>query len=254
MNLLSPLTMSSLLANKLAVVTGGSGTIGKAIAGALLNQGARVVLTGRSLDKLHDAKAALPHGDSISCLACDVTKEESVVDLFQTIKNDLGGCNLLINNAGTALPGATTELSAADFDWVMKVNVTGPFLCSREAMKQMMVNKEGGRIINIGSISSESPRPDSAPYTTSKFAVRGLTQSLALDGRQHNIAVGMINPGNVRSSLLSEEEIARREASEGFIEPEDVANCVVTMANMPNSANVLELTVIPTRQALVGRG
>jgi NAD(P)-dependent dehydrogenase (short-subunit alcohol dehydrogenase family) len=204
------------------------------------------------LEKLHDAKDSLPYPDAISCLACDVTKEDSVVDLFQKIQTDHGGCNLLINNAGTAVPGATTELSAADFDWVMKVNVTGPFLCSREAMKQM--KGEGGRIINIGSISSESPRPDSAPYTTSKFAIRGLTQSLALDGRQYNIAVGMIHPGNVRSSLLSEEEIARREAAEGFIEPEDVANCVVTMANMPNSANVLELTVIPTRQALVGRG
>eukprot|EP00545_Synedropsis_sp_CCMP1620_P005520 CAMPEP_0119014210 /NCGR_PEP_ID=MMETSP1176-20130426/9416_1 /TAXON_ID=265551 /ORGANISM="Synedropsis recta cf, Strain CCMP1620" /LENGTH=243 /DNA_ID=CAMNT_0006967361 /DNA_START=23 /DNA_END=750 /DNA_ORIENTATION=+ len=242
----------SLLANKLAVVTGGSGTIGKAIAGALLNQGARVVLTGRSLDKLHDAKDTLPQSyrDSISCLACDVTKEDSVVDLFQKIKTDHGGCNLLINNAGTAATGATTELSAADFDWVMKVNVTGPFLCSREAMKQMKGNDDGGRIINIGSISSDAPRPDSAPYTTSKFAIRGLTQSLALDGRQFNIAVGMIHPGNVRSSLLSKEEIARREATEGFIEPEDVATCVVTMANMPSSANVLELTVIPTRQPL----
>ena len=246
--------MSSFLTNKLAVVTGGSGTIGKAIAGALLNQGARVVLTGRSLQKLEDAAASLPNKDSIVCLPCDVTQEDSVLQLFQKIQSDHGGCNLLVNNAGTALGGATTELSAADFDWVMKVNVTGPFLCSREAMKQMIRGDAGGRIINIGSISSASPRPDSAPYTTSKFAIRGLTQSLALDGRVHGIAVGMINPGNVRSSLLSLEEIARREKSEGFIEPEDVANCVVTMANLPYSANILDMTVIPTRQPLVGRG
>lgn len=247
---------SSLLVNKLAVVTGGSGTLGKAIAGALLNQGARVVLTGRSLEKLQDAKSSLAASDDkVTCLSCDVTKEDSVINMFQQIKQDLGGCHLLINNAGAMSPATdTTEVSASDFDWVMKVNVTGPFLCSREAMKQMKTNDDGGRIINIGSISAEAPRPNSCSYTTSKFAIRGLTQSLALDGRPHNIAVGMIHPGNIRSALLTPEEMERREIAEGFIEAEDVANCVVTMANLPLSANVLELTVIPTRQPLVGRG
>jgi NAD(P)-dependent dehydrogenase (short-subunit alcohol dehydrogenase family) len=245
----------SFLANKLAVVTGGSGTIGKAIAWALLKHGARVVLTGRSLERLESAAQDLcPPEESITCLPCDVTKEEDVVKLFSDIETKLGGCHLLVNNAGTAVAGATTELSAADFEKVMKVNVTGPFLCSREAMKYMVIRNQGGRIINIGSISSQSPRPDSAPYTTSKFAVAGLTQSLALDGRKHNIAVGMIHPGNVRSNLLSQEEMERREAAEGFIDAEDVAHCVATMASLPYSANVLEMTVIPTRQPLVGRG
>ena len=154
---------------------------------------------------------------------------------------------------GTMAPGPTVDLTADDMQRVLSVNVIGPFLCAREAMKRMM-KKDGGRIINIGSISSSSPRPDSATYTTSKFAIQGLSQSLALDGRNYNIAVGSIHPGNVVSELLSPEVIAEREATEGFIQPEDVANCVLTMAGLPYSANVLDLTVIPTRQPFVGRG
>ena len=150
-------------------------------------------------------------------------------------------------------PGPTVDLPGADFERVLKVNVLGPFLCSREALKRMKT-RGGGRIINIGSISAYSPRPDGASYTTSKFALQGLSQSLALDARKDNIAVGIIHPGNVRSELLNPAQIAEREETEGFIEPEDVAECVLTMASMPYSANILEMTVIPTKQPLVGRG
>jgi len=148
-------------------------------------------------------------------------------------------------------PGATTELSASDFSRVLSVNVLGPFLCAREALKRM---KDGGRIINVGSISAYSPRPNGAAYTTTKFALQGLSRSLALDARQQSVAVGIIHPGNVRSELLSPEQIADREESEGFIGASSVAESVVTMASMPYSVNVLEMTVIPTRQPYVGRG
>jgi NAD(P)-dependent dehydrogenase (short-subunit alcohol dehydrogenase family) len=151
------------------------------------------------------------------------------------------------------VPGATENLTAADMEKVLSVNVVGPFLCSREAIKRMKVSG-GGRIINVGSISSASPRADSATYTTSKFAIQGLSYSLALDCRPHNIAVGSIHPGNVESELLTPEVIAERKATEGFIQPEDVAQCVLTMASLPYSANILDLTVIPTKQPLVGRG
>jgi NAD(P)-dependent dehydrogenase (short-subunit alcohol dehydrogenase family) len=154
---------------------------------------------------------------------------------------------------GTMAPGATVDLTAADMQRVLSVNVMGPFLCAREAMKRMK-EKNGGRIINIGSISSMSPRPDGATYTTSKFAMQGLSRSLALDGRPYNIAVGCIHPGNVVSELLTPEVIAEREESEGFIQPEDVAQCVLTMSSLPYSANILDLTIIPTKQPLVGRG
>lgn len=126
-------------------------------------------------------------------------------------------------------------------------------------MKRMQAKDQdgkpfGGRIINIGSLSAHSPRPNSCSYTTSKFALLGLTQSLAIDGRSHGITVGIIHPGNVMSDLLTEEMIRERKDAEGFLEAEDVAECVLTMALMPRSANVLEMTVLPTKQPYVGRG
>jgi NAD(P)-dependent dehydrogenase (short-subunit alcohol dehydrogenase family) len=157
------------------------------------------------------------------------------------------------NREGTMAPGATVDLKAADFQRVLNVNVLGPFLCARESLKRMK-ERGGGRIINIGSISAYSPRPDGAIYTTSKFALQGLSQSLSLDARPYNVAVGIIHPGNVRSELLSADVIYEREKAEGFIEPEDVAQCVLSMASLPYSVNILELTVIPTKQPLVGRG
>ena len=151
------------------------------------------------------------------------------------------------------VPGPTMEMSASDMEKVLSVNVLGPFLCAREAMKRMVI-AGSGRIINISSISSMSPRPHSVTYTTSKYALQGLSRSLALDGRSYGIAVGAIHPGNVASELLDPKVIAEREATEGFIQPEDVATCVLTMACLPYSANVLDLTVVPTTQPFVGRG
>ena len=108
--------------------------------------------------------------------------------------------------------------------------------------------------INVGSVSAYSPRPDTAPYTASKFALLGLTQSLALDARPFHIAVGIIHPGNVKTELLSVQEAADRGAKEGFMDPSHVANCVVTMANLSYSTNLLELTVLPTTMPYIGRG
>lgn len=259
---------SSVLLGKLALVTGGSGTIGRAIAQLLVNHGASVVLTARNLDKLQQAAASIEEsamsaaaaGSMIQCVSCDVSNEASVVALFETIdKMKQAPIDLLVNNAGINVPGATISLSVSDFERVMQVNVTGPFLCSREAMKRMQAKDDagkpfGGRIINIGSLSAQSPRPDACPYTTSKFALLGLTKSLALDGRNHGISVGIIHPGNVVSDLLTEEMIRERKETEGFLSPEDVAECVLTMVTMPATANVFEMTVLPTRQAFVGRG
>ena len=256
--------MASSLLGKIALVTGGSGTIGQAIANKLALAGASVVLTGRNLQRLQSAAARIQNNldaqqtdvalPRVDCISCDVTKESSVVDLFEKIQDThkQTSVDILVNNAGTSVHGETMDISGDDFDWVMKVNVMGPFLCAREALKRMS-QVDGGRIINIGSISAMSPRPHSAPYTASKFALNGLSQSLALDGREHNVSVGIIHPGNVKSELLTEDIIASRQ-HEGFLEPDEVADCVVTMASMPPHANVLEMTVIPTKQPLVGRG
>lgn len=252
-----------MLSGKIALVTGGSGTIGFSIANRLSLAGASVVLTGRNLQRLQSAVQRIqvnhkanetPTVPVVECLSCDVTNESAVEDLFAAIENIHKGrtIDILVNNAGTNVAGATIDLSGSDFEWVMKVNVLGPFLCAREALKRMS-KAGGGRIINIGSLSALSPRPDSAPYTTSKFALDGLSKSLALDGRTHNVSVGIIHPGNVESELLTQEMIASRQ-HEGFLKPDDVAECVLTMALLPPHANALEMTVLPTQQPLVGRG
>jgi NAD(P)-dependent dehydrogenase (short-subunit alcohol dehydrogenase family) len=250
--------MSNFLENKTAIVTGGSGTIGKAITKALLTSGCNVFITGRNQERLDAAAADLTRDDAnhgeIHTFRGDVLNEADVTNMFQEAERLHGSVDLLINNAGTVIPGPTHEMSVEDFDNVMRVNVTGPFLCSKVAINMMKPKGKGGRIINIGSLSASSPRPDQAPYTTSKFALLGLTNSLALDCRKDNIAVGIIHPGNVMSNLLTTEEIESRGSAEGFIAPEVVADSVLAMASLPYHANVLEMTILPTKQPFIGRG
>jgi NAD(P)-dependent dehydrogenase (short-subunit alcohol dehydrogenase family) len=180
-----------MLAPKSSIVTGGSGAIGKAIACLLASHGSSVAICGRRLPPLEaacaDISRALPPSctGSVRPYVCDVTQEADAVALFSACSD----VDLLVNSAGIAAGGPTSELSKSTFQNVLDVNVLGPFLCSREAMKHMASRGTGGRIINVGSISAYSPRPNSAPYTTSKFALDGLTRSLALDGREMGIAV-----------------------------------------------------------------
>ena len=249
------------LAGSVAVVTGGSGAIGKAISQALVNSGATVVITGRRGDALESAaERIMSVGDatgaagSVHCAVADVTCEDQVIGLFQRVIAEHGKCDILVNNAGIATGGDPVDISGDAFSSVMDVNVLGPFLCSREAFRHMRQRGAGGRILNVASISSQSPRPHSAPYTASKYALQGLSRSFALDGRPHGIAVSTIHPGNVASDLLSPEEIARRQESEGLMAPEDVAASVLHMCSMPPGTNVLDMTVVPTRQPLIGRG
>jgi NAD(P)-dependent dehydrogenase (short-subunit alcohol dehydrogenase family) len=250
--------MSDFLKDKTAIITGGSGTIGKAIAKCLLIAGCNVFITGRNQTSLDKAAADLTSDDAnhgeVQTFSGDVCSEKDISDLFDAAINAYGGVDLLVNNAGTAIPGKTTELSVEDFEKVMQVNVTGPFICAREAIRRMRARDKGGRIVNIGSISAFSPRPDGAPYTASKFALLGLSNSLSLDCRQYGIAVGIIHPGNVMSGLLTQEIIAEREKSEGFMNAEDVASCVLAMSSLEYRANILEMTVMPTKQPLIGRG
>ena len=256
--------MSNFLQSKTAIVTGGSGTIGKAIAQTLLASGCNVFITGRNQKRLDEAAAELandngaipnpnPNRGKVQTFQGDVLNEDDVAKLFDAVREAHGGVDLLVNNAGTAIPGATHELSVEDFDRVMRVNVTGPFICAREAIRMMKAGKKGGRIVNIGSISGYSPRPNSASYTSSKFALLGLSHSLSLDCRKDGIAVGIIHPGNVTPGNVKNAMFPERK-EEGSIHAEDVAHCVLAMASLPYHANVLEMTVLPTTQPLVGRG
>jgi len=268
---------------KVCLLTGVSGTIGYAIARALKGSGDSgdawyIIALGRRppppsiTDVDGKPPERLPYDSFVKI--SDMTDEAAVSSAldghFEFLKasddtRQLDRLDLLINCAGCSLGNdPIADVSAEAFKTVMEVNVLVPFILSRYAMGKMAASCGGGRIINIGSIAGESPRLHSVPYTTSKFALGGLTRALSVEGRNLArttktdvdgvVAVCQINPGNVRSSIMSAEEAARREKEEGFVEVVDLANYVATVANLPNEANVLESTVMPTRQPLVGRG
>ena len=237
------------LRDKVALVTGGGSGIGKAIAKALLAEGCKVIINGRNEEKLNQAKSEL--GANVESIVCDVTDEGQVENTFNEIISNYGSFDILINNAGMAAKAKAHELKYETWKKVINVNLNGAFLCAREAMK-IMIKQKSGRIINIGSISGQMSRPENAPYTASKFGLEGLTRALALDGREHGIAVSILHPGNVGTDIWKgREEIAERE---GLIPLEDIGKLAVTMLSMSPNVNILGSVILPITQPYLGRG
>ena len=237
------------LRDKVALVTGGGSGIGKAIAKALLAEGCKLIINGRNEEKLNQAKSEL--GANVESIVCDVTDEGQVENTFNGIISNYGSLDILINNAGMAAKAKAHELKYETWKKVINVNLNGAFLCAREAMKSM-IKQKSGRIINIGSISGQMSRPENAPYTASKFGLEGLTRALALDGREHGIAVSILHPGNVGTDIWKgREEIAERE---GLIPLEDIGKLAVTMLSMSPNVNILGSVILPITQPYLGRG
>jgi NAD(P)-dependent dehydrogenase (short-subunit alcohol dehydrogenase family) len=191
----------------------------------------------------------------------DVSDPRSVRALFAATLDAFGRLDLLFNNAGAGAPPIPLEdLTPEQWRAVVDVNLTGVFFCTQEAFKIMKAQRpRGGRIINNGSISAHSPRPDSAPYTATKHAITGLTKSTSLDGRKYDIACGQIDIGNAATDLTEQMTTGVRQANGSIaIEPrmdlDHVARAVVYMASLPLDANVQFMTVMATKMPLVGRG
>lgn len=245
---------------KVALVTGAGSGIGKACAKALGKAGYAVVLAGRRQDAL-EATAKGMEGETL-CVATDVTDPKSVAHLFAETKKKFGRLDVLFNNAGTGAPGTVLleDLTFEQWQNVVMTNLTGPFLCTQEAFKIMKdQSPRGGRIINNGSISAQAPRPNSAPYTSTKHAITGLTKSTSLDGRKYDIACGQIDIGNAASDMTARmvDGVPQADGSmkpEPRMDVEDVARSVVFMASLPLDSNVLTMTVMATKMPLVGRG
>jgi NAD(P)-dependent dehydrogenase (short-subunit alcohol dehydrogenase family) len=249
---------------RVAVVTGGGTGVGRASALALARAGFTVVVAGRRAEALAEvAQRGRTEGTRIIDIAADVRDPDSVAALFEQTVDTLGRVDLLFNNAGIGLPGASfVDLAYEDWRATMETNVTGAFLCSQRAVAQMMTQTpRGGRIINNGSVSAQTPRPRSAPYTASKHAVTGLTKSIALDYREFDIACGQIDIGNAATEMTDEDEVGTgilQANGEVLIEPlidvSHVVAAVVYMATLPLDVNVLFMTVMANRMPFVGRG
>ena len=247
---------------KIAMVTGAGSGIGRATALALLRAGYSVVLVGRRAEALAETAAlAGDHAARAIAVPTDVTDPVSVRELFERTKVEFGRLDLLFNNAGTGAPAVPLEeITPEQWQRIVGVNLSGVFFCTQEAFRLMKSQSpRGGRIINNGSISAQTPRPNSAPYTATKHAITGLTKSTALDGRHFDIACGQIDIGNADTEMALKMKSGILQAHgaiavEATIDVEYVANAVVHMASLPLEANVLFMTVMATKMPLVGRG
>jgi len=248
--------------SRIALVTGAGSGIGRAVTLGLLEHGYRVALAGRRQDRLEDTiQASGAHAARAMAIAVDVSDPTAVGRLFDQVRARFGRLDVLFNNAGTgAPPVAFDELTFEQWKAVVDVNLTGMFLCAQQAFALMKAQSpRGGRIINNGSISASVPRPNSAPYTASKHGVTGLTKSISLDGRAHDIACGQIDIGNAETPLTAKFSSGTLQAT-GDVRPEPLLNithvvdAVLFMAGLPLDANVQFLTVMATKMPFIGRG
>lgn len=247
---------------RVALVTGGGTGIGRASAIALQKAGFQVVVSGRREQLLQETLAmGADEAVPMLAIAADVSQAASVKALFGQIESTFGRLDVLFNNAGMGAPRVSIEeLTEEDWRRAVDVNLTGSFLCAQAAFALMKKQTpQGGRIINNGSISAHSPRPNTCAYTATKHAVTGLTKCLALDGRPFNIAASQIDIGNADTAIGARFKSGVPQANgqtmvEPVIEASTCGEAVVYMATLPPGANILNMTIMATNMPFVGRG
>ena len=253
--------MSKQLQDKIAIVTGASNGIGRGIAERFAAEGAKTVLVARRAELLDEVAAGIKaRGGEALPVPTDLTQEDAVIALFATVRNAYRRLDVLVNNAGIATHMNTEDMTLEYWRAALDINITAPFLCSREAIRIMKAQEpKGGRVINVGSISAKTPRPDSLPYTTTKFGLQGMTHQLTMDGRKHNIVASIIHPGSTLSSFIT--RTGRTEAGAGerpedyVMAAEDIAKVAVLMAALPPEVNLYEATILPNHsRSFIGRG
>jgi NAD(P)-dependent dehydrogenase (short-subunit alcohol dehydrogenase family) len=236
------------LDNKVAIITGAGTGIGRGAAEALSRQGARVVIASRHRAKLEAAATDLRAGGATVLVApTDVTDEAQVIALFQQTLAAFGRVDILVNNAGVFEEAPLEEMTLASWRRVIDTDLTGPFLCSREAMK-IMKRQGGGRIINIGSISAQMPRPHAAAYSCAKLALVSLTKTISLEGRAFGVVASCLHPGNTVTPQMDEK------SDEPMMSVDDLMIALVAMASLPSTVNMLEAICVPVAQPYLGRG
>jgi NAD(P)-dependent dehydrogenase (short-subunit alcohol dehydrogenase family) len=253
--------MTKQLDGKIAIVTGASNGIGRGIAETFAAEGVKTVLVARRAELLDEVAAGIRSaGGEALTVATDLTHEEQVAALFAKVKQSYGRLDVLVNNAGIATHMNTEDITLEYWTNALNINITAAFLCAREAIRIMKdQTPKGGRIINIGSVSAKTPRPDSLPYTVTKFGLQGMTHQLTMDGRKHNIVASIIHPGATLSSFTARR--GRTTAGPGerpddyVMAAEDVAKVAVLMAALPGEVNLYEATILPNHmRSFIGRG
>ncbi len=241
----------SRLKGKTAIVTGASSGIGAAIAEDFAREGVHVILAARRADRLEDlaAKIAASGGTAIA-RATDARSEADIEALFAFADAKFGQLDLLVNSAGIADHTPTVDLSLERWRDIIDTNLTSTFLCCRAACRRMFSQK-CGRIINIGSISAKSPRPNAIGYTSSKFALEGMTRSLALDAREHGVTVSILHPGSTVTELVPGMD---RHGPSDSMRPADIAAIATLMAALPDETCLMEALAFPVGQPFLGRG
>ena len=236
--------MSSHLKNKRALVTGASQGIGLAVAQSLAAEGANVAICGRNQESLDKALATLgkAQGSKIVGHTADVSDSDQVRDLFQKVDADLGGLDILINNAGFGVFRATAELTVEEWDHLIGTNLSGAFYCSREALARFE-NSRGGSIINISSLAGRNPFAGGAAYNASKFGLNGFSEAMMLDHRNDNVRVSYIMPGSVATHFGGMEAVDQA----WKIAPEDVAAVVLDILKMPHRTLISRIEMRPSR-------
>ncbi len=252
--------------SKIALVTGGGSGVGRAAATALVKSGYTVVITGRRKEALQETidLATAETADAASrmlAVPADVGDPDSVAQLFAKIKETYGRLDVVFNNAGVNVPGTMFgDLTFEQWKSVVDVNLSGVFLTAHAAFNMMREQSpQGGRIINNGSISAHVPRPGSAPYTSTKHGVTGLTKSISLDGRPYNIACGQIDIGNALTPMAARmvEGVPQADLTikpEPVMDVNHVGDAIVHMANLPLETNIFTMTIMATNMPFVGRG
>lgn len=253
--------MGTQLQGKIAIVTGSSNGIGRGIAETFAAEGAKTVLAARRAELLDEVAAGIKsrRGDALA-VPSDLTREDAVTALFALVQKTYGRLDVLVNNAGIATHRNTEDITLDYWREALDINITAPFLCAREAIRLMKAQTpKGGRIINIGSVSAKTPRPDSLPYTVTKFGLQGMTHQLTMDGRKHNIVSSIIHPGATLSSFTTRRGRTKSgagETAEDYVmAAEDVAKVAVLMAALPPEVNLYEATILPNHmRSFIGRG
>lgn len=240
------------LKDKICIITGAGTGIGKGIARRFAKAGATLVLASRKVANLDEtAEECRGIGVEVMVHQTDVTSEDSVLSLFEATERAYGRVDILINNSGIFDNGPFHELSLATWQKVVDVNLTGPFLCARSAFRSML-KTGGGRIVNVASISAQMCRPNASPYNSTKHALTGLTKSIALEGRDHDIVCSVLHPGNILTERRAVSDTPTDQ--EPMMTVDELAETALVMVMLPLHVNVLETIVLPTTQAYLGRG